>query len=264
MLTTPTTTTTLTMLQNLPNTEETFPIELDFGDKILHFRLWKGKDRRTVHNIINTEGIDIEKIYDVLTYGCMKEKNIYITEDEKQYVLYMIKNESMSDVLIFDYVCSECSTVNTEVVNYSNILKPKLSNFEDISIEGLTFSIKPIIQNAFNRNTLTNAKNSFDKLFYELLLSIRSISVNKNTKNTETTETIKDDIEVYEDYSFEELTFFVDNLESQIFDELVEQYSKQRFELKPVIDCECENNECKHITKIVIDSIPDFIEDWVN
>lgn len=240
----------------LQTPEELFPIELDFGDKKLHFRVWKGKERRVISTLIEDEGIDYKKIYNILTYGCMQEQDVYLTEDETLYVLYVLKSKSIDDFFVFDYMCSECNTLNTEVAEFNNILVPKLTQYEDILIKtdegNITFKIGEMVHNSHNKSNIMNINNSFDRKFYELVLSVKGVIIDVDGKKTE-----------IDEFSFIEIMTFIDNLKASIFDELISKFKLQQFIIKPSIICVCENEECKHESKVEIDIIPNFIDDWM-
>ena len=140
----------------LPIKDEEFNIVIEFGDKILHFRPWKGKERRLITKMVDEEGFDYNKIYNILTYGCMQEQDVYLTEQEILYVMYNLKKESLEDVFLLTYVCSECSDTNVEVVDYNSILNPRLSEFKGITVGNITFNMGPI----FNNPTVTNKINT--------------------------------------------------------------------------------------------------------
>lgn len=233
---------------SLPTQEDSYNIEIDFGDKVLHFRPWKGKERRLINELLTKEGYEPNKIADILTYGCMQEKDVFLNENQKQYVMFILKAKSVIDYFVFDYPCSECKNINTEIINYDDILKPRLAEYSSSSFEGIEFKFNNIQHNPVIFKKLTSLDNQFDAEFYELALTVNNIKIGEET---------------IEGYSLEELVFFLDNLDIKIFNDLVEDFRKQRFEFKPTVECECQNEECKHKNTILVDVIPNFVEDWI-
>ena len=233
---------------SLPKSEDIFNISIDYGDKVINFRKWKGKERRLVNELL-TSSMNENEINDILTYGCMQEV-FYLSDDEKIYTMYILKKHSMTDVFLLNYVCDKCKTVNVEVVSFSDILEPKLNNFSNISnisVESIEIEFGNISNNAFTIDTIKKQLTTFDRNFYEMALRIKSIKIDNN---------------IFTTFSLEEIVYFLDNLDSNIFDEIYTLYKEQKFSLTPSIECTCTESTCNNVTKLHIDTIPNFVEEW--
>jgi hypothetical protein len=95
-----------------PNTES-FDIPIDLGNKVVTFRKWKGKERRSIQNKVKNSSITNFELQDILIYNCMSEK-IFLTKDEILYVLLYLYYINIHTHIHTYTTCKHCS------IEYSN------------------------------------------------------------------------------------------------------------------------------------------------
>jgi len=232
---------------------ETKYFSIDLGHKNVNIRKWKAKDRNAFKKLVESDNSNIEnKILQILVTNCLEDKKVPLSFDELQYLFVKIRALSISDDFTYTYICSKCKNENIKKLKISDVIKFSSSEYKPIEMEG----IKIEIQTPPNADFYNKKINSQDyNESYELALCTKSI-------NDNITMNFNEIIEYYED------------LETDIYDKIMEEFDKMRFKLlnKKTFTCnhtitDSETNEktkCNHKLTVEFDEIPDFFpESWL-
>ena len=208
------------------------------GDKEYKFKPWNTKNEKDYLIAVESETDITDKIlFDILIRPCLEEENLILTNNEQKMLIIEIRKKSLGTTFPMRYACSKCGQVNDIDVSFDDIINYTPDNFKDITSENLVFSFGNIVSENL-KTKLDNTKTNIDYAFIDFLLHIHSITV---------------DGEVEDTFTFDELVDFVENIPTNIFDEVYKEFqgmkSKLDFELKSkCLVCEEENEvDFEHI-----------------
>ncbi len=94
--------------------------EVEIGEnKVIHYKSWTGKTKKKLvqfSNEYSTDDMDNietqDSLLQILIYDNLFEKDIYLNTIEEQYLVLLIKNESINETISFAAVCPKCSVEN--------------------------------------------------------------------------------------------------------------------------------------------------------
>ena len=203
---------------------------------------WKTKTKKEFLKTVkefaeNGKEMKEDDILRVLLYPYVNTKNIYLSDDEKQYLLVKIRDISLPQDIEYTINCSNCDGIidvrckPLEMVNYQENQYPVIKN--DILWEDLQGDTKPLIQSIIRKY------GDYLPQTIEMLLHI------KKYKDEEITDFEKM-IEIYEDLSLMESETIVDT-----YDEV-----KSKMLIEKDIKCDL----CEFEDTYYFDTIPDLFE----
>ena len=220
-------------------------IELKVGNKTINFRKWKVKDRLKLKNFIKERPDDTQAIatetLNCLVFDCLDTK-YPLNLDEITYVFANIRKHSISDEITFEYECEMCKTKNKEIIKIDDLYKVNFSDSKEININNLKITLGDVKNIDFYNEKIKKS----DSLIDDFILHIDSIN-DDNTK------------------SFDELKEFFENLDTDEYDKILDEYSKISFTLDKTHKFKCKNKSCKHESSWYFDEVPNLIpENWFN
>jgi hypothetical protein len=182
----------------LPKTEARY-YDFEVNGKTVEFRAWKTRDEKEFL-IIQESGNKLtdNDIFDVLVKPCLKNKDIQLTDGEKQLVMLEIRKKSFGDSLEVRYECGECGKYNEGKINIDKIVHYKPFSLKPVTKDGITLTFKDTIN-----NNLLKGLEASDLNYMKFVLHVSSIAK---------------DQQVYKDFTVDEAKEFFDELEAETFD----------------------------------------------
>lgn len=213
--------------------------ELDLGHKIVKFRKWKVKDRKALRQVVQENPNDIIK---VMVLDCLEDSSVALSPDELQYIFIKIREESISDNFNFSFNCG-CGNKNKENIKISDVTNFTFSPFKEISIKDLKVNFCTVKNAKFYNDKILDKSNAENIDIVDLILHIDSINDNI-------------------DKTFDEMMDFFMELDSDVFDELMQEYNKMNFKIDNSKKLSCK--QCQKEYTFIFDEIPDFFpKDWI-
>jgi len=200
--------------------------------KEVKFRPWTTKNEKDY--LIATESdkeISELKLFEILIKPCIEDKTIKLTRHEEKLLMIEIRKKSIGPDFEVRYRCSSCNNINELNVPFEKIISYKESNFQPIKVDDMIFNFSNEISENL-KIKIDNTENKIEKTFIEFLSHISSIEINGELEDV---------------FSFSELTEFIENIPSKIFDEVLKKFKEMKgllkFELETFcIMCNKENN----------------------
>ena len=233
----------------LPIIEANYDIKINLGNKEINCRKWKGKDRKDFKKALEKEPLTNDTYRKYLVYSCILETDVYLNDDELDYILIEIRRHTLGDKFNYTFLChnEECGHINTITdETYDNILNITLGTNDSIIIGDYTFNMGQI-NKAFYEKILAESKIDTieEKAFIELVLSIHSVEY---------------DGEKYDAFDYKDMYNFLESLEADTFDKLYNQYTINKFNCIREKTYKCE--KCGSTLTIEYDEIPEFFNNW--
>jgi hypothetical protein len=219
-------------------------MEISLGNnKIVTITPWKTKTKKEFLNKIKSskDNIDENLILDILFYPYIEPKDIYLSEQEIQWLFVNIRKISIHQNLDFQIKCGNCEENIPLLVPIENICEYSENNLfieEDIIIDNKTLKIK--WKDLKNKNSLESMiKNYPDETpgTIEMLLHIESI----------------DGKEIQ---SFGEILEFYEDLSLDASENIIKSYNKNKPKVTIKTEAICPSCDYKDI--YYFESIPDF------
>lgn len=115
-----------------------FPFVADLGSKTVNFKAWTGKTKKKFKNLFKklTEesALPIDGILRVLVQENLSNPDIYLSAEEQQFVMALMRKASLQDEYTFEGVCPKCQhsqTVETSVTESLKFVSNKFpANFK--------------------------------------------------------------------------------------------------------------------------------------
>lgn len=226
---------------------ETFPYEIKFGKKIVNYRGWKTRDEKAY--LILTESkddISDKDLYETLVIPCIENKSMYFSDAEIHRLIIEIRKKSLGESFDIKFICKndKCKTVNDMQVSFDDIVEFKDDTVTSIKIDNIEFFFG-VIKNPKLLEEKTLNKTNIEKVFNEMVMRIDKLIVDDQIEDT---------------FSFDEISDFIDDLDTKIFDKLIEYYTTNlsSINLKGILKC----YRCGHDNEFVFDEIPNFLAGW--
>ena len=215
-------------------------VTIDFGNgKVNEFRLWKGKERRLLERLKNTNDLSEENLTKILIDDCSLTGFKFYTTQESNFIIYKIYSEAFNKNIEVEWQC-DCGHSNKEQIDINYLLSKSAVCNLDKFIQDEYIVI-------FKTPDYSNTESSFkalelytDKAFLNLLLSIKEIRKG---------EVVLSDIQEIEDE--------LESVDINIFDNVLEYYDSNSFKFTPIIECTCQ--KCGIKDNIFIDYIPGLV-----
>lgn len=128
--------------EKLPDIKN-YPFEVRLGkEKIVRFKPWTGKTRKKFTKLFkdvkSMDDVDLKQVIQVLITDNIENKDTYISDTEQQYLLTLLRKESIDDKFSFDGYCEHCGEIQTIKTKVSEVNKFKTNNFP-IEIEEILY-----------------------------------------------------------------------------------------------------------------------------
>lgn len=210
---------------------------IDFGNgKVSEFKLWGGKERRLIEQLIEDEMMTDKNILSILVDGCDSSKKFY-TDDETNFILFNNYLNTFGQKIEKEWICSKCSKHNITKEDVDILLKNnKKTNLDKVTIKNITVTFKT--PDYSNHSMFENLARKSDKLFLNMLLSIEKIE---------------------DDKIYSTITEIEDKLEEisiSDFDFIFKYYVDNSFMFIPSVIGEC--TECKNKEEVFFDYLPNI------
>lgn len=212
--------------------QDKFPNTCDIGRLKLKFRPWKIKDKFTLK--------DAKTIYDkrkALVYNCLETPDVALDLNEFQYVLFSIRNASLDYVTQYNVTCDHCKKEFVVDVNFGDVLVPKFSDYTEIKTKDHIFELQEVRNQKFYEEAMQNETDSEKRFLLDLSLHISGIDGDASFNASKVLEFIQD-LPVHE------------------FEELAQQWNKQRFSFTVEAKAKCPF--CSEFSLYRFLSIPNF------
>lgn len=213
-------------------------------DKSIKFRKWKIKDKRKFSENSFTVDEDNEIIDSTspLVYDCLENPNIILSPEEFRYVFTQIRKESLGNDIEFEFTCASCESKFNKTLKLTEIVKPMGTKYSDIVVKNIKLGIGDIINKEFYESKIGACISESEEYLVDFLLHINSINNKEN-------------------FTYDELVTYFDNLDVDISEEILEKWEAQKFYIDDTVEIECP--ECKVKEIYSFDEIPGFIpESW--
>lgn len=223
--------------------QDVFNETMDFKGKKLKFRKWKAKDRKEfIKNLKKAEKLDEKELTKHLVYNCLENKDICLTVDEFKYVLSRIRASTIGESIEFNLNCSSCNEDYVINKDLKNILKQQYKKYKPIKVQDIEIELSDVKNKDFYLKTIDNIETEEEYYLIDFLFHIEKINENDTFK-------------------FEDLINYFDNLELDVFDEIMNQWNAIKFKIDDVAEVECPH--CKNVQKYKFDDLPGFFpETW--
>lgn len=226
---------------------ESFPYELKFGKKVVKYRGWKTRDEKAYLILTESkEDISDKDMYETLVLPCLENKSMYFTDAELQMLIIEIRKKSLGETFDVKFICKndKCKTVNDIQVNFEDIVDFKNDTVNSIKIDNIEFFFTDIKNQKLLENR-TDGKTNVEKVFTEMVMRLEKLIIDDNVEDT---------------FSYEEIAEYIDDLDTKVFDKLIEYYTTNlsTISLKGHLTC----HRCGHDNEFVFDEIPNFLAGW--
>lgn len=216
----------------------------------IQYRKWRVKDKK---NLEASRTLTDMKY--ALILNCIEQPDIHkiaLDNEELNFVLHNIRRESVHKPLKHTFTCPDCGCTHIEEINLENIISTVGGNYSidgNITVDNhnITFG-NPIDQELYNEFMNIIDAGSFQLFIMDMVLHIRKF----------------DDIIVTDRNSLINVVNTIDELDSDIADELVSKWDDIRY--KVLIDNEIKCPECGSSNKFNFEDLPGFYpsswNDW--
>lgn len=218
-------------------------IDINFGDKAIRIREWKGKERRILQQSIDNDTLTPSLIDKILIADCCEVPK-FLTANEANYVYYLMYLNCFDGSIAVDWECSSCGERNNSIMDIKKLLEEaEKSNLKEFETSEGVFVFGELQYNETIMNVFDQMTSEVDKLFLNLLLSIKEIRTTDGQVH-------KPDVKQLEE--------IMELLPINDFDKLVDYVGDNSFKFSPVQICECES--CKEKTAVYCDYLPSLLK----
>ena len=208
-------------------------MEIVLGDKTLHYRKWKGHNKKKFISLMNSEN-DQKEIADALVYSCIEE-DVPLSPDEYKYMMSRIRAYSLGEEIKMEFYCKECGNIFTKDLLIKDLIRFKYKKLDEIKFKDIMIKLGKIKNKDFYLQKIQEDIN------YDFLLRIEKF----NDSDT---------------FTLEELENIIDDLDIDILENIMEQYLDAKFRLDDINTITCD---CGHEHTYQFDELPGFLpESW--
>lgn len=213
---------------------------IEFGDKKLEINKWKAKQRKEFVKNLTSGNIDENTLMDCLVYDCIEPK-VALSQEEFKYVLSRIRAYTLGEEIDFKFYCDKCKEPHEQKIELKNIFSYNYNKIEEINFSGINIKLGPIKNKEYYNKMIQENYSEADLI--DFILRIESIN----------------DEEVL---SFESTMDFLENLDLDIFDNIIRVWEESKFKVNQIHEVTCPN--CGDVQKYDFDDIPEFIPtSWI-
>ena len=212
------------------------------GDRVFKFKPWTTKNEKDYLIAVESEeDITDNILFEILIRPCLEEPDVALTPNEQKMLMIEIRKKSLGETFPMRYVCRKCKQVNDIDVDFDKIVKFTADKFNDVKIENLVFHFGNIVSQKL-KDRLDDQETNVDYAFTNFLLHINGIEVDGDMEDT---------------FTFDELTEFVENLPTYIFDKVYEDFQEMKSSLEFGLNTFCM--VCNEENEVEFDHIPNFL-----
>jgi len=212
------------------------------GNHTIKFRAWSTKDEKDY--LIAKDSLDEindSMLYDMLVLPCLENKELSLSPIEKKKLIIEIRKVSLGSTFPMKYACKKCKNINDLDVELDDIITYKEPKYSEIKAHGMVFHLtSEVSSNLYKR--LEETDNLIDKAFLEFLIHIESIEI---------------DGKLEDDFSFDELYQFMNDLPSSIFDDIFPKFREMKGTLEFSLTTFCM--VCNEKNLVDFDHLPNFL-----
>jgi DNA-directed RNA polymerase subunit RPC12/RpoP len=217
---------------------EEYNFKTDVRGKEVKFRKWKVKDKKKF--VSNSK--DPRVVKDALVYDCIEDKNLALSEEEYKYLLFKIRETSLTSKVEFLFTCKDCNTEFDFVANLDEIMQPTFKEYGSIEVNGKIFEMGNIRNRDFYEQLITSNAEASEKLLADFILHIKSFDDNTG-------------------FTFDQMVEKIDDLDVEDFEKVFEKWEEMRFKVDNTYPVKCPN--CGSEELYEFDALPGFFpESW--
>jgi hypothetical protein len=238
---------------NTPNTEPKeinktkYPFEVELGDnKTVHFKAWTGKTKKKFkklfQNLEDIEELDLKQVIQVLIYDQISETDMYLSDNEQQYLMAMLYKLSLSDNITFFADCENCGEnqlIKTQLSDAVNYTKSKYPFIED------DLTINDIDKKSILDNYIKNIMFSDS---YDGLTTEKDIEIALHLKIGEVTDPL-------------EILNLMDEMDLKTLTDILQKLDNTQPQFKIEVVKKCK--ECQKNSKFGTEEIPGLYESLI-
>ena len=215
-----------------------FKFSLKIKDKTIKYRKWKVKDKKKFLSDKNNMTV----VREALVYDCLEDSKICLSEEEYNFVLFNIREQSLDDKITYVFECPSCSEEFSYDADLTLVMKPEFKKAKEIDIDGHTFVLSEIRNKEFYEKTVSVLTDNEEINFSDFILHIDSY----NDQN----------------YSFDDMIEIFNNMDIDIFESIYTTWNNIKFKVNNRHDVQCP--KCDEITTMEFDALPGFFPDSWN
>jgi len=214
-----------------------FEFQTKIRDKVVKYRKWKVKDKKKL--LANTDNPLLTK--EAMVFDCLEDKKIALSEDEFKYMLFKIREESISEKIKFKFECGSCSKPFDYDADLNEIMTPEFKDYGEIEYNGHIINIGSLRNREFYESTMNNIDDEDEKYLADFLFHIESYNDNE--------------------YTFETLNEKINDLDVDVFEKIFKAWEEMRFKIDNVKEVKCPS--CGFEEFYEFDALPGFFpESW--
>ncbi len=222
-----------------------YPFNVKLGkNKEVNFKPWTGKTKKKFKKLFNfltqEDDVPYKEIIQILIYDNISDSEIFIDTHEQQYLLSLMRKESLRNSFEFEGNCKHCHEPQTIKSTMTESILYKESNFPFKYSDELTFVDIP--NRTLSESIFENIQNANDYDGLTVMTDVEMV-LHFKYKNEKTPLEILD---ILDDTNLKELTNIQEALDT----------CSSKMELGVTKVCV----ECGKESKFVTDEIPDLFE----
>lgn len=225
--------------------------EITTPNGTIHYRKWRVKDKKALEASRTLTDMKYALVLNCIEYK-ENEYKFALDNEEVNFLLHNIRRESVHKPLKHTFVCPECGHTCVKEINLDDIVTTVGGEYEiegkvTVGPNNIEFG-NPGDQEIYNEFMSLDDPGDFQLFIMDMILHIKKFN----------------DIEVSNRDDLIKVIKEIDELESDVADELVEKWNDIRY--KVIIDNKVECPECYSANKFNFEDLPGFYpsswNDW--
>lgn len=218
----------------------------------ISYRKWKVKDKKTLETAKTLTDIKYALVLNCINYPDGDYSKYALDNEEISFLLYNIRNDSMYKPLKQMFICPDCGHAHTKEIDLTDIVKTEGGDYDingNITVRdnNIVFG-NPLNQALYDEFMSVDNLSDYHLFMTDMVLHIRKFN----------------DFEINTRDDVLNVLVMVDDLDSDVADELVSKWNEIRY--KTIIDNKVECPECGTYSKFVFEDLPGFYpsswNDW--
>lgn len=225
--------------------------EITTPNGTIHYRKWRVKDKKALEASRTLTDMKYALVLNCIEYK-ENEHKFALDNEEVNFLLHNIRRESVHKPLKHTFVCPECGHTYVKEINLDDIVTTVGGDYEiegkiTVGSNNIEFG-NPGDQEIYNEFMSLDDPGDFQLFIMDMILHIKKFNDIEVTNRDDLIKIIKE----------------IDELESDVADELVEKWNDIRY--KVIIDNKVECPECYSVNKFNFEDLPGFYpsswNDW--
>jgi hypothetical protein len=230
-------------MSTLPKLENKY-VKIKVGEQEIEIKAWRTKDEKAYLIYKEQADLDEKAVFDILIKPCIKDVEKYnFTSNEEIYIMTKIREISLGTGITLNFTCPHCEKFQDQEISLNDIIKYTPANYHNVKIQDYEFVFTKNNSPKF-KERIAAAESIVEAEFVSLVMSISEIKIDKKT---------------YDTFTFTELYDFINDLSTDIFDELYAEYTEMVDSL--TMDYEVKCLFCDKVNKGSLERIPGFLWD---